>query len=75
MGNLINKNFLLLSLLTLIMANCVYGVTIEKIIETNAHEGPVCVPWQNRLYFTTKPKFYAKKPIVSIKYIDLHTKK
>ncbi|MEM9243607.1 MAG: SMP-30/gluconolactonase/LRE family protein [Pseudomonadota bacterium] len=49
---------------------------LEKIVTTNAHEGPVCVARQDRLYYATKPDFQAGKiPHTSIMYLDLRTNK
>ena len=44
-------------------------------METDAHEGPVFVPDQNRLYFTSKPNFEASDTHISIRFVDLDTKK
>lgn len=43
-----------------------------RVIKANAHEGPVCVPSQHRLYFTTRPVFHSKFPraYTSIRYLD-----
>ena len=40
---------------------------------TDAHEGPVYVPSQHRLYFATKPDFSSPEPRVAIRYWDLRT--
>ncbi len=45
----------------------------QKVVETDAHEGPTCVPHLNRLYFVTQPKFSAHPPYTSIQYLDLET--
>jgi len=42
-------------------------------VEIDAHEGPVVVPWQNRLYFTTKPDFQSEDTHIAIRYVDLDT--
>lgn len=44
---------------------------IKKISSVNAHEGPVCVESQNRLYFSTLPNY--QKAHNEIKYLDLKT--
>lgn len=43
-------------------------------VETDAHEGPVVVPDQNRLYFTSVPDFAADDTHIAIRYVDLGTK-
>ena len=48
---------------------------LEKVVDTNAHEGPVCVESQDRIYFTTKPDLSLKNPKVSINYLDLKSDK
>ena len=40
---------------------------------TDAHEGPVYVPHQDRLYFCTRPDVAAAHPVVAIRYWDLAT--
>ncbi|MBW8639423.1 SMP-30/gluconolactonase/LRE family protein [Hoeflea sp. WL0058] len=47
--------------------------THEIFVETDAHEGPVIVPHQNRLYFTSKPDFGASDTFISIRFVDLET--
>jgi gluconolactonase len=42
-------------------------------VETDAHEGPVVVPSQNRLYFTTVPDFSSDDTFIAIRYVDLAT--
>lgn len=49
------------------------GSSHEILVETDAHEGPVVVSDQNRLYFTTKPDFDAADTHVSIRFVDLDT--
>jgi gluconolactonase len=44
--------------------------TVEKIVDVDAHEGPVYVEAEHALYFTTLPQ---PGPCVSIKRIDLAT--
>lgn len=43
-------------------------------VETDAHEGPVVVPSQNRLYFTSVPDFASDDTHIAIRYVDLDTK-
>jgi gluconolactonase len=43
------------------------------LVETDAHEGPIVVPSQNRLYFTTVPDFKAENTHIAIRYVDLDT--
>lgn len=45
------------------------------LVKTDAHEGPVFVPDQNRLYFTTKPDFQSDDVHIAIRYVDLDTRK
>ncbi|MEZ5786228.1 MAG: SMP-30/gluconolactonase/LRE family protein [Xanthobacteraceae bacterium] len=45
------------------------------LVKTDAHEGPVVVPEQNRLYFTTKPDFQSDDVHIAIRYVDLDTLK
>ncbi|MCL1127014.1 hypothetical protein [Shewanella surugensis] len=44
---------------------------LTKLIDTNAHEGPVYVASQNRLYFTTKPNLVSQSPNTAIHYLTL----
>lgn len=44
--------------------------SLQKVSSTNAHEGPVCVSSQNRLYFTTLPDY--QKAHNEIHYLDLN---
>ncbi|MEO1017089.1 MAG: SMP-30/gluconolactonase/LRE family protein [Pseudomonadota bacterium] len=46
---------------------------LSILVETDAHEGPVVVTSQNRLYFTTKPDFAAEDTFIAIRYVDLAT--
>ncbi|MDG2273088.1 MAG: SMP-30/gluconolactonase/LRE family protein [Halioglobus sp.] len=48
-----------------------YDLTV--VVQTNAHEGPVFVPSQGRLYFTTKPDFTASDTHIAINYLDIAT--
>ena len=50
-----------------------YELTV--VVQTNAHEGPVFVPSQGRLYFTTKPDFTASDTHIAINYLDIVTHK
>jgi gluconolactonase len=43
------------------------------LVRTDAHEGPVFVSHQNRLYFTTKPDFQSDDVHIAIRYVDLDT--
>ena len=43
------------------------------LVEADAHEGPVVVPSQNRLYFTSVPDRSADDPSIAIRYVDLDT--
>ena len=43
------------------------------LVKTDAHEGPVVVPHENRLYFTSKPNLGSQDPHVAIRYVDLGT--
>ncbi len=45
------------------------------LVKTDAHEGPVVVPHQDRLYFTTKPDFQSDDTHIAIRYVDLGTLK
>lgn len=45
------------------------------LVKTDAHEGPVFVPDQNRLYFTTRPDFQSDDVHIAIRYVDLDTLK
>ena len=42
-------------------------------VKTDAHEGPVVVPDQRRLYFTTVPDFGSDDTHIAIRYVDLET--
>ena len=42
-------------------------------VETDAHEGPVIVPDQNRLYFTSVPNFGVDDTNIAIRHVDLET--
>ena len=53
--------------------NADYDLTI--LVHTNAHEGPVFVPSQERLYFTTKPDFAASDTHIAINYLDIAANK
>jgi gluconolactonase len=44
-----------------------------RVVGTNAHEGPVYVPGEHALYFTTLPE-PGERPRVDIKRLDLETK-
>lgn len=68
---------LLFFLLTIFTVNKVLATPdAEKVVSTNAHEGPVCVTTHNRLYFATKPTFQqGVTPHTSIMYLDLATQK
>ena len=44
---------------------------LSLMLHTNAHEGPVVVPSQGRLYYTTKPDFSASDTHILIRYLDL----
>lgn len=46
---------------------------LQVLVEANAHEGPVVVPSQNRLYYTTRPDFAADDTFIAIDYVDLET--
>lgn len=46
---------------------------LRVFVAANAHEGPVVVASQNRLYYTTRPDFAADDTFISIDYIDLET--
>lgn len=46
------------------------AVRLEKLVETDAHEGPVYVGAEHALYFTTVPR---PGPRTSIKRLDLAT--
>ena len=50
-----------------------YDLTV--VVQTNAHEGPVFVTSQGRLYFTTKPDFRASVTHIAINYLDIATNK
>lgn len=43
-----------------------------RVVGTNAHEGPVYVPGEHALYFTTLPE-PGERPLVDIKRLDLET--
>ena len=45
------------------------GERLQKLSSTNAHEGPVCVSLQKRLYFTTFPDY--RSAYNEIHYLDL----
>jgi gluconolactonase len=45
---------------------------LEKLVETDAHEGPVYVPHEHALYFTTVPR---PRPQTSIRRLDLATRR
>lgn len=49
------------------------NATHKTFVKTNAHEGPVVVPHQNRLYFTTAPDFAADDTHIAIRFVDLDT--
>jgi gluconolactonase len=44
-----------------------------RVARTNAHEGPVYVPGEHALYFTTLPEPRGERPVVDIKRLDLAT--
>jgi gluconolactonase len=44
-----------------------------RVARTNAHEGPVYVPGEHALYFTTLPEPGGERPLVDIKRLDLAT--
>ena len=60
-----------LPILCAISANALTVGKLQKVTDTNAHEGPVCVANQDRLYYTTKPDLKLKYPYISINYLDL----
>ena len=43
------------------------------LVKTDAHEGPVYVPSQNRIYFTSKPDFSSDRTHIAIRYVELDT--
>ena len=49
------------------------GADHSILVHTDAHEGPVVVPDQNRLYFTTPPDFKSDDTHIAIRYVDLAT--
>jgi gluconolactonase len=53
------------------------SITIQaepvRVVETNAHEGPVYVPAEHALYFTTLPQAGGERPVVDIKRVALAT--
>jgi gluconolactonase len=44
-----------------------------RVAQTNAHEGPVYVPGEHALYFTTLPEPGIERPVVDIKRLALET--
>src|SRR5919206_1845381 len=44
---------------------------LERVIATDAHEGPVYVPGEDALYFTTVPRPGADGPLVDIRRLAL----
>ena len=44
-------------------------------VQADAHEGPVVVPQQERLYFTSVPDFKSDDVNIAIRYVDLKTGK
>jgi gluconolactonase len=48
---------------------------LVKVVDSDAHEGPVYVPREDALYFTTRPRFNESagcgSPVVSIKRLEL----
>ncbi|AWF80999.1 hypothetical protein BTJ40_09340 [Microbulbifer sp. A4B17] len=47
--------------------------THSILVETDAHEGLVYVPSQNRLYFSSVPNLDSKTPQIAIRYYDFAT--
>ena len=56
-------------------ANADEAIETSILVRTDAHEGPVVVPHQNRLCFTTKPDFQSDDTHIAIRYVDLDTLK
>jgi gluconolactonase len=48
---------------------------LALLVETDAHEGPVYVPDEDALYFTTVPRPGAHGPVVDIRRLDLGTRR
>jgi gluconolactonase len=48
---------------------------LARVIATDAHEGPVYVPAENAVYFTTVPRRGADGPVVDIRRLDLETRR
>src|SRR3954467_8827496 len=48
---------------------------IERVVATDAHEGPVYVADEDALYFTTVPRTGADGPLVDIRRLDLGTRR
>jgi gluconolactonase len=44
---------------------------LELVLDTDAHEGPVYLPWEDALYFTTVPRQRGGRRIVAIKRLAL----
>lgn len=52
-------------------------LSLERLIETDAHEGPVYAPDEHALYFTSVPRSPAQpggRPVVDIRRLDLETR-
>lgn len=75
MNIVIHKMYLCLLLIGVSVFFTAHAYKLTKLVDTNAHEGPVFVASQNRLYFTTKPNLVSQTPNTAIHYLDLSTLK
>ena len=48
---------------------------MERVIATDAHEGPVYVAGEDALYFTTVPRPRDGGPVVDIRRLDVATRR
>lgn len=69
-----NQLYPLLLILNFLASFSLFGMPpVNLFINADAHEGPVYVPWQHRLYFTTNRNEVNGQLNVAIQYLDLKT--